>query len=79
VTGLLVPPRDAGALAAAIERLASDPDLVDRLAGAGRRLVAERYELDVVAQRLIAAFAAHGAARPATTPAIEAAAVPPSR
>jgi glycosyltransferase involved in cell wall biosynthesis len=36
VSGLLVPPRDPQALAAAIERLASDPELRWRLGSAAR-------------------------------------------
>ena len=42
-TGLLVPPRDRQALAAALERLASDGDLRRRLGQAGRAFVAEHY------------------------------------
>lgn len=46
VTGLLVPPRDAGALADAICQLLADPDLASRFAQAGRRRLAERFSLD---------------------------------
>jgi glycosyltransferase involved in cell wall biosynthesis len=42
-TGLLVPPRDRQALAAALDRLASDGDLRRRLGQAGRAFVAEHY------------------------------------
>jgi len=42
-TGLLVPPRDRQALAAALECLASDGDLRRRLGQAGRAFVAEHY------------------------------------
>lgn len=42
-TGLLVPPRDRQALAAALERLAADGDLRRRLGRAGRAFVAEHY------------------------------------
>ena len=38
-TGLLVPPRDAGALAAALKRMLSDPALRERCASAGFELV----------------------------------------
>jgi len=42
-TGLLVPPRDRQALAAALDRLASDGGLRRRLGHAGRAFVAEHY------------------------------------
>ena len=43
-TGLLVASEDDVALAAALARLARDPELADRLAGAGRRHVEERFD-----------------------------------
>lgn len=43
-TGLLVPQRDAPALARALARLLDDPELRCRLAAAGRRLVEERFD-----------------------------------
>ncbi len=48
VTGLLVPPRDARALAAAIARLLDDPALARRLGEAGQRRVANRFSLDAM-------------------------------
>jgi glycosyltransferase involved in cell wall biosynthesis len=45
-TGLLVPPRDAAALAAAIRRLAEDPALRARLALAGQTIVARDFDLE---------------------------------
>jgi glycosyltransferase involved in cell wall biosynthesis len=45
-TGLLVPPRDPAALAAAIRRLADDPGLRQGLAEAGHRVVAREFDLD---------------------------------
>lgn len=42
-TGLLVPPRDPGALAAAIGRVLDDPALAERLSFAGRKRVLERF------------------------------------
>lgn len=44
-TGLLIPPADAPALAAAIARLIRDPALAGRLAEAGRRDAAQRFSL----------------------------------
>jgi len=44
-TGLLAPPRDAGALAAAIATLVRRPELRRSCGEAGRALVAERYSL----------------------------------
>ena len=43
VTGLLVPPGDPGALAGAMGRVMSDPDLAARLAAAGRHRILERF------------------------------------
>jgi glycosyltransferase involved in cell wall biosynthesis len=52
-TGLLVPPGDAPALAAAVERVLADPELATRLARDGRadalaRFSTERYQRDIV-------------------------------
>jgi glycosyltransferase involved in cell wall biosynthesis len=45
-TGLLVPPEDPAALAAAIRRLLDDEELRRRLGESGRRLVLERFTAD---------------------------------
>jgi glycosyltransferase involved in cell wall biosynthesis len=45
-TGLLIPPRDAGALAAALTRLLADPAWARQLAEHARRHVREHYSLD---------------------------------
>jgi glycosyltransferase involved in cell wall biosynthesis len=45
-TGLLVPPKDPVALAAAIRRLAEDPALRSRLAKAGHTIVARDFDLE---------------------------------
>ena len=51
-TGLLVPPDDPGALAAAVERILGDPELAGRLVGqAGERLAAD-FDVRVMAERL---------------------------
>jgi glycosyltransferase involved in cell wall biosynthesis len=51
VNGLVIPPDDAGALAAALSRLAQDPALAARL-GAEARRTAERFSWDAVRPRL---------------------------
>ncbi len=45
-TGLLVPPEDPAALAAAIERLLADPALSARIAARGQAMVRERYSVE---------------------------------
>ncbi len=45
VNGLLVPPNDSVALAAALGRLLDDPALRDRLATAGRQTVLEQFDM----------------------------------
>lgn len=52
VHGRLVPPRNAGALAAAIEALARDPDARRRMGAAGIQRVADGWDLDAGADRL---------------------------
>jgi glycosyltransferase involved in cell wall biosynthesis len=66
-TGLLVPERDAGALAAAMERISSDPELARRLSEAARRTVRDRFDR----QRNVAVLETllSGAAAPAQAPA----------
>jgi glycosyltransferase involved in cell wall biosynthesis len=66
-TGLLVPPGDAGALAAALRRLHDDRELVARFGAEGPRRVREGY----LAEQMVAAYEslyravlAEGAARP---------------
>jgi glycosyltransferase involved in cell wall biosynthesis len=55
-SALLVPPGDAPALAAALARLAGDGELRARLAGAGRRLFAERFAAEPFAAAVGAAY-----------------------
>jgi len=52
-TGLTVPPGDAGALAAAIERLLSDGALRQQLGTAGRARVRAEFDVDVMGRRVM--------------------------
>ncbi len=51
-TGILAPPGDPDALAAAVLRLIKDPELAQRLATAGRKLVGQRYTVEAQASAL---------------------------
>ena len=55
-SGLLVPPGDEAALAAALDRLAEEPRLAGRLGHAGRERVASEYDISTVAERLHALY-----------------------
>jgi glycosyltransferase involved in cell wall biosynthesis len=56
--GLLVPERDAEALASALERVLVDEELRAELGAAGRRRVEERFDVEVVAAELERRFLA---------------------
>ncbi|HEX6155090.1 MAG TPA: glycosyltransferase family 4 protein [Burkholderiales bacterium] len=56
VTGLLVPPRDANALARAIETILADAQQCQRMAEAGRTRAARHYSVDCVMPRLEAIY-----------------------
>lgn len=51
--GFLVPPGDPEALAQALERLGSDPDLAERLSRAGRARVVDSFPIDASARKLM--------------------------
>jgi glycosyltransferase involved in cell wall biosynthesis len=68
-TGLLVPERDAPALADAMERLAGDPALGARLAAAARRAVADEFDRERNVARLVELFASVGTGASAARPA----------
>jgi colanic acid/amylovoran biosynthesis glycosyltransferase len=55
-TGLLVPERDADALAGAIARLIGDEDLRRRLARNGRALVQREYDISQTARQMVELF-----------------------
>jgi glycosyltransferase involved in cell wall biosynthesis len=56
VTGILVPARDAGAVAAAIERLAADPVLRRRMGAAARERVVARFSQERITAATIALY-----------------------
>jgi glycosyltransferase involved in cell wall biosynthesis len=56
VTGLLVPPGDAEALAGAMQRLWSDPDQASAMGKRAHNVVRERYSLERQTRRVIAAY-----------------------
>ena len=53
VSGFVVPPRDPAALAAALGRLTDRPEAWTAMGQAGRRRVAERYDVRVLNSRLV--------------------------
>ena len=59
-TGLIVPPRDADALAAALIRLMGDADLRSRLGSAGLVRAQQRFGSSHMLDRMEAIFAAYG-------------------
>jgi glycosyltransferase involved in cell wall biosynthesis len=58
VTGLLVPPADAGALRAALERLLGDAELRQRLGTAARERAQERWSWDAATRATLEAYGA---------------------
>ena len=64
-TGLLVPPGDAGSLAAALRRLLTNPDLQQTMGSEARRYVVEHADSNCCLRRIEAFFLAH--ARRSTT------------
>ena len=66
--GLLVPPRDTRALAAALERVIVDPALRSRLADAGRRTVTTRFSFEDGVARIAARLAAPTGRTPHSSP-----------
>jgi glycosyltransferase involved in cell wall biosynthesis len=54
--GLLVPVRDAKALADAIRTLLDDPDLRSRMGQAGRELVKKEFTIDAVVKSTLGVY-----------------------
>jgi glycosyltransferase involved in cell wall biosynthesis len=63
VTGLLVPPSDPPALAAALVALASDGELRERQGRAGRERVRRNFALERMVEETLAVYASLGAGR----------------
>jgi glycosyltransferase involved in cell wall biosynthesis len=57
VSGLLVPPRDPGALAESVARLLQDHELAARLARAGQQRVRRDFSTEVRLDRIEALYA----------------------
>jgi glycosyltransferase involved in cell wall biosynthesis len=64
VNGLLCPPGDAAALAAALEELWGDPELRRRLGAAARATVVRDHSWEAVVRRLLRLAGAHPASEP---------------
>ena len=69
VNGLLVPPRDTTALAAALRRAIVEPALRARLAEAGRRVVTTRFSFEDGVMRIAERLAAPSEPAPEANPA----------
>jgi glycosyltransferase involved in cell wall biosynthesis len=56
INGLIVPPRDADALAGAIRSILKDPILRKRMGNAGRKIMVERFDERFIVERTIEAY-----------------------
>ncbi|MDH7597613.1 MAG: glycosyltransferase family 4 protein [Methanothrix sp.] len=54
--GFLVPPRDVGALAEAMERFVLEPELIGRMGEASRRIAEERFDVRIINKRMMEAM-----------------------
>jgi D-inositol-3-phosphate glycosyltransferase len=72
VTGVLVPPRDPAATAAAVGRLMADPAALARLGASAADAVAARYSWAAVAEATEHVYREAGAAVPPSEPLVPA-------
>ncbi len=56
INGLLVPPRDPAALAAAVERLLGDPEARERMGREGRQRVEKEFDESIVLRTVLAMY-----------------------
>jgi glycosyltransferase involved in cell wall biosynthesis len=57
VSGLIVPPEDPAALAAAINRLLSDPSKAQEMGAAGKKLASDKFTTDAMMHQITLAYA----------------------
>jgi glycosyltransferase involved in cell wall biosynthesis len=62
-SGLLVPPKDAARLAAALTRLLTDPALARTMGSHGRAAVASRFEITAMVEKYESLYTRRGASR----------------
>ncbi|MGB9380839.1 glycosyltransferase, partial [Candidatus Binatus sp.] len=55
-SGIVVPPANAGAIAAAIQRLAESPELRSQMSAAARARAVENYSMETMAARTLALY-----------------------
>ncbi|UZW54543.1 glycosyltransferase family 4 protein [Sphingobium sp. JS3065] len=79
VNGLLVPPRDAPALAVAMERLIADPARMAAMAKAARRTAVDIYDVDKVNAMLLDVMQLGGVGMPTPVPTPSPALLVPER
>lgn len=53
VNGFMVPVRDPAALARAMSRFVEDPDLIETMGLAGRRMAEERFDVHDINRRIV--------------------------
>jgi len=56
VTGIVIPPENAGALTQAVSRLLSAPEAAIKMGSAGRARVAERFTIEAMMRSIAVAY-----------------------